>query len=126
METNDKRTHPKRLIPLKGAHLFSRIYRKGKVVGGANLALYVLPHSDRTGTLLGITVSKKRGNAVKRNRVKRWIREAYREYLPVLKNGKMIVIVAKQPAVTAGYAVLREELEELLGKATLLDVEKNG
>ena len=123
MEQSDKRPRAVRLTPLKGAHLFSRVYRKGKSVSGPYLALYVLPYQDRSKTLLGITVSKKRGNAVKRNRVKRWIREAYREYLPVLKKGKMIVIVAKQPAVTAGYAVLREELEELLGKATLLDAE---
>ena len=112
------------LVPLKGAHLFSRAYRKGKLFGGSCLAVYVLPGRDASRTLLGITVSKKRGNAVMRNRVKRWIREAYRELLPVLKKGKIIVIVAKQPAVTAGYAVLREELEELLGKATLLDAEQ--
>ena len=88
------------------------------------MALYILSGKDPAKTLLGITVSKKRGNAVVRNRAKRWIREACREFLPVLKKGKIIVIVAKQPAITAGYAVLREELEELLGKATLLDVER--
>ena len=68
-----------RLVPLKGAHLFSRAYRKGKVYGGPNLAVYVLPGREASVTPLGITVSKKRGNAVRRNRVKRWIREAYRD-----------------------------------------------
>ena len=111
----------RKLHPVKGAHWFSRAYRKGQVYAGRHLVLYVLPAHDKTRTLLGITVSKKRGKAVVRNRVKRWIRESYRRYLPVLKNGKIIVIVAKQPAITAGFAVLSEEVGYLLGKATLLD-----
>ena len=112
-----------RLMPLKGAHLFSRAYRKGRSFSGGCMVLYVIHGRNASASLLGITVSRKRGNAVARNRVKRWIREAYRGFLPVLKKGRIIVIVAKQPAVTAGYAVLRDELEELLGKAALLDAQ---
>ena len=112
-----------KLRPVKGAHWFSKAYRKGKAYAGQNLVLYVLPSRDKTRTLLGITVSKKRGHAVVRNRVKRWIREAFRRYLPVLKNGYIIVVVAKQPAVNAGFAVLSAEVGSLLGKATLLDEE---
>lgn len=113
----------RRLYPLKGAHWFSRAYRKGRAYAGPNVVLYVLPGRDRTRTLLGITVSKKRGKAVTRNRVKRLLREAYRRYLPVLKNGNVIVIVAKQPAVAAGLSVLSAEVGGLLGKAALLDEE---
>lgn len=110
-----------RLTPVKGSRWFSRAYHKGKSYNGTYFAMYVIRGKEKDRTLLGITVSKKRGKAVMRNRVKRWIREAYRTYLPVLKNGYIIVIVAKQPAVTAGLAVLREELGSLLGRATLLD-----
>ena len=104
-----------RLMPLKGAHLFSRAYRKGRSFSGGCMVLYVIHGRNASASLLGITVSRKR--------VKRWIREAYRGFMPVLKKGRIIVIVAKQPAVTAGYAVLRDELEELLGKAALLDAQ---
>lgn len=110
-----------KLYPLKKNHLFSRAYRKGKWVSSSTMVMYVLQGREKDRTLLGITVSKKRGKAVVRNRVKRLIREAYRYYLPNLKNGKLIVIVAKQPAVTAKYTVIRDEMGYLLGKATLLE-----
>ncbi len=111
----------KKLHPLKQNHLFARAYRKGRAYASSAMVLYVLPGRDRSRTLLGITVSKKRGTAVARNRVKRRLREAYRYYLPDLRNGKILVIVARQPAVSADYAVLREELGILLNRASLLE-----
>jgi len=113
-----------KLYPLKLNHLFTRAYRKGKSFGSSTMVLYVLSGRDRDRTLLGITVSKKRGKAVVRNRVNRHLREAYRYYLPNIKNGKLIVIVAKQPAVGADFTVIRDEMGYLLGKATLLEDSK--
>lgn len=111
----------KKLYPLKQNHLFSRAYHKGKGFSSSTLAMYVLPGRDKSRTLLGITVSKKRGNAVVRNRVKRRLREAYRSYLPDLKNGRILVLVAKQAAVTAEYARLQNDLGYMLHKAALLE-----
>lgn len=110
----------KKLHPLKQNHLFARAYHKGKCYATSTLVLYVLPGRDRTRTLLGITVSKKRGKAVVRNRIKRRLREAYRSYLPQLVDGKVLVLVARQPAVTEDYARLREDLGRLLGRASML------
>lgn len=110
----------KKLYPLKQSHLFSRAYRKGKGYNSPSLALYVLPGRDKSRTFLGITVSKKRGNAVTRNRVKRRLREAYRFYLPDLKDGCLLVLVARQSAVQASFSDLRDELGVLLSRASLL------
>jgi len=71
---------------LKEHHIFSRAYVKGRSSSRKNIAVYAFPSSflrktektDRNATSLGITVSKKLGNAVERNRAKRLIREAYR------------------------------------------------
>jgi ribonuclease P protein component len=113
-----------KLYPLKKNHLFSRAYRKGKGFSSSTMVLYVLKNREKDRSLLGLTVSKKRGKAVVRNRIKRLMREAFRFYLPILKNGYLIVIVAKQPASTAELTVIREEMGELLGKATLLEDSK--
>ncbi len=110
----------KKLYALKQNHLFSRAYHKGKGFSARTLALYVLPGKDKSRTLLGLTVSKKRGNAVTRNRIKRRLREAYRAYLPSLPNGKILVLVARQSAADASFAQLSEDLGLLLSRAGLL------
>ncbi len=105
---------------LKENHLFARAYRKGRCFSGRYIALYILKNTDRTSKKFGITVSKNRGNAVKRNRCKRIIREAYRVFHPFIKDGFVIVIVARQPCVEAHVSVVTSELESLLEKAALL------
>ena len=109
-----------KIIPIKENHLFSKVYAKGKKTSEKNIAVYVLKNYDKNQTKLGITVSKSRGNAVKRNRTKRVIREAYRVFHPFIKEGFIIVIVARQPCVTAPVSVVTSELEGLLSKAALL------
>lgn len=93
----------KKLYPLCENHLFSKAYRKGKSDAGKYTAVYVLKnYTKRTAgapqTMLGITVNKKLGKAVKRSRVKRIIRAAYRECMPMLKPGYIIVIAARTAA----------------------------
>ena len=68
-------------------------------------------------TRLGITVSKKIGNAVKRNRVKRLIREFFRLYKAFFPNSYDVVLAAKKGAYGLEFWKIREELGEiLLGK----------
>jgi ribonuclease P protein component len=61
---------------------------------------------------LGITVSKKIGNAVQRNRVKRLIREFFRLHRDQFPKGFDIVIAAKRNAISINYSDLTEELSE--------------
>ncbi len=110
----------RKVLSLKENHLFAKSYRKGRCFSGKYIAVYVLKNYDKNQTKLGITVSKSRGNAVKRNRTKRVIREAYRVFHPFIKEGYIIVIVARQPCVTAPVSVVTSELEGLLSKAALL------
>ncbi len=107
-------------MTLKENHLFSRAYRKGRCFSGKYIALYILRNADKNQNKLGITVSKNRGNAVKRNRTKRIIREAYRTFHPFIKVGHIFVIVARQPCVDAHLSVVTSELEQLFVKAALL------
>ena len=110
----------RRVKSLKENHLFSRAYRKGRCFSGKYIALYILKNQIKTENKLGITVSKNRGNAVTRNRIKRVIREAYRVFHPFIKEGNILVIVARQPCAEAHVSVVTSELEALLEKAALL------
>lgn len=70
---------------------------------------------------LGIAVPKKIGSAVTRNRIKRRLREGWRELLPDVSPGADYVLLVRSPLAEAaegrGPEWLRERLEEVLGKA---------
>jgi ribonuclease P protein component len=65
---------------------------------------------------VGITVSRKVGNAVIRNRVKRWLREAIRHEREGLEGLWDVVFIAHPSAAGAGAAVLRAQVRDALGR----------
>ncbi len=73
---------------------FRRIYARGKSFVAPALVTYVMKNRFNK-VRVGITTSKKIGNAVKRNRSRRVIRAAYREIAPAVKDGYDIIFVAR-------------------------------
>ena len=90
---------------LKKNYEFHRLYRKGKTAATPFLVLYA-KGSRRPGNRVGFTVSTKLGKAVKRNRVRRRLREIYRLNEQRIVRGTDLVVVARGRAVTATYRQL--------------------
>jgi ribonuclease P protein component len=87
--------------------------RGARLYAGEVLVLYKGAGADRAR--IGITVSSKVANAVGRNRVKRWVREAFREIqgdLPPVD----LVVIARAGALTMGLAGARRALTSARGK----------
>lgn len=70
---------------------------------------------------LGLSVSKKVGNAVTRNVVRRRLREAFHAALPRMSGASDFVVSARPPAADASFLELREELLRALRKLGRLD-----
>jgi ribonuclease P protein component len=66
------------------------------------------------GPVLGVTVSRKVGTAVERNRVKRRIREWFRHNRAVLPGSAVLVVIARRGAAQIGAAETERELGSLL------------
>ena len=83
-----------KVITLKRNGDFRRVYGRGKALSSPVLVVYYL--KNRAGVCrIGITTSKKIGNAVERNRSRRVIREGVRAVLPRIKPGYDFVFVAR-------------------------------
>lgn len=109
----------KRAGTLKKNFEFRRVYSKGRSSVSPLLVVYCRP--NRLGrNRLGITVGTRLGNAVRRNRVRRRLREIYRLSQPRLRQGFDIVLVGRVRAVPASYWELSRAYERLCRKLGLL------
>ena len=108
---------------LKLNHIFRRLYSTS---GQANSIMVLYARKNRTGTnRVGITVSKKLGHAVVRNRVRRRLREAYRLNEEMFQPGWDIVVVARSRCISASFQDIVSAYLTLAAKAGILRPDGN-
>ena len=103
---------------------FERVYREGRSHASRHLVVYAFPRSDdETEPRLGISVGRKLGGAVERNRIKRLLRDAFWAGAGELAPGHDFVIVARpaagELARDGGEAAIEEALRSVLVEAGL-------
>ena len=104
---------------LKLNHIFRRLYA---TPGHANSYLVLYARKNRSATnRVGVTVSKKLGCAVVRNRIRRRLREAYRLNEDKFQPGWDIVVVARSRCLKAEFTKLCEAYLTLAAKAGILE-----
>ena len=107
---------------LKLNHIFRRLYATS---GFANPFLVLYAKRNRTdGNRVGITVGKKLGHAVVRNRVRRRLREVYRLNEDRFAPGWDLVVVARSRCIRARFSELQNAYLSLAEKAGLLRQEE--
>ena len=118
-------------IAIKENHLYQKAYRQGSRAVGKTVAVYVLrdfaakrlkkenPQKVFVNRL-GLSVSKKIGSAVERNRAKRIIRAAYDPIKPNLKTGYLIVISAREAIRGEKSTDVEQELARAFSSLNML------
>lgn len=109
---------------LKENHLFRRLYARGSSAANRCLVLYCRKNGSQTNRI-GLTVSKKLGHAVTRNRVRRRLREIYRLNEERFAAGYDIVVVARSRACEASFSELSAAYLALAKRLGLLRTEES-
>lgn len=100
---------------LKKSAAFAYVYRKGEKASARDLLL--LSAKSKEGLKIGLSVSKKVGNAVTRNRVKRLLREAIRPLTDRIDDGFMYVIVAYPSIAEKDFFSVSKSVEQAFSRA---------
>ena len=115
---------------IKEHHLYSKTFQKGKRYSGRYLSVFVLRDwaakrlmkenpEKKYYNRFGVSVTKKVGGAVQRNRVKRILRAGYRAVEPDLKTGFLIVISPRDGILNAKSTDVERELRRGFSKMEL-------
>lgn len=106
----------KQTQPLRMNYEFSRVYNKGRFLAGRHVVLHYLRRPGNTNRL-GVTASRKIKGSVRRNRIKRLLRESYRLMEDRLMPGYDLILVGRDTADQPDYCVISQEVSNLLQRS---------
>ncbi|WP_246944317.1 ribonuclease P protein component [Bacillus pinisoli] len=99
---------------------FQAVFQKGASTANRQFVIYVKDQPNQSSFRIGLSVSKKIGNAVVRNRIKRLIRQVMFEFKDSIKEGKDLVIIARKPTADMDYHEVKSSLEHVCKRAKIL------
>ncbi len=104
-------------IRLKKEKDFDLVFKKGKRLFSYKLSLQYLPSKELK---VGFAVGKKHGGSVKRNRIKRILRESFRSFEPQITQNFFFVFIPKI-SDTYDFHEIKQNMEFILKKGNFLD-----
>lgn len=112
----------KKVYRVKSESDFQSVFKSGKSTANRQFVVYVLPRENQSHFRVGISVGKKLGNAVVRNRVKRKIRQAIHELDKVgaIRDDVDFIVIARAPSVDMTVQEIKQSLLHVFKLAKLL------
>nr|WP_254635206.1 ribonuclease P protein component [Paenibacillus chitinolyticus] len=99
---------------------FQKVYRYGKSAANHQFVLYYMPRRENEHFRLGISASKKIGNAVIRNRLRRVLKEIIRLNEERFPGGYDYIVIVRKPAVEMDFHEMEKSIYHVFKRAGLL------
>lgn len=99
---------------------FKKVYRRGKSVANRQFVVYSFPRRNEEPFRMGVSISKKIGNAVVRNRLKRQLKEIVRLRKDEIADGYDFIIIVRKGALSLDYHAMEKSVFHVLRRASLL------
>lgn len=99
---------------------FQQVFKSGKSFANRQFVVYCYQKENQEQFRIGLSVSKKVGNAVVRNRIKRYLRQAFLEMKDEIKQDMDYVIIARPQAATKDFHDTKKNLQHVLKVARVL------
>ncbi|MBJ6361689.1 ribonuclease P protein component [Paenibacillus sp. GCM10012307] len=112
-----------RKLRLRKRQDFNRIYRGGRSFANSQLVIYWSRKPEVEHFRMGVSVSKKLGNAVVRNRMRRVLKEIVRHNKDNIVSQIDFILIARMPSVSMTSKELEKSVLHLLRKAKLLQAQ---
>jgi ribonuclease P protein component len=104
----------KKELRIKKNKDFQIAFKNGRSFANRQFVVYVLQKEDQAFFRIGLSVSKKIGNAVMRNQIKRYIRQSVLELKGQMISGMDYVIIARKPLAEMGFFEVKKSLTHVL------------
>lgn len=99
---------------------FAKVFKHGKAAANHQFVVYVKSSPAAESFRFGVSASKKIGNAVVRNRMRRRVKEIVRRMEPMVKPHVDIVCIVRKPALELDHNALKKSIQHVFKRANLL------
>lgn len=110
----------KKKFRIKKNEEFQQVFQKGESFANRQFVIYMLNKKEQDYFRIGLSVSKKIGNAVMRNQIKRYIRQVFLELNEQVAKERDYVIIARKPASQMDYSEVKSSLIHVLKRGQAL------
>lgn len=110
----------KKAYRIKKEYEFQKVFQKGHSYANKRFVVYTIERPTNAHFRIGISVGKKIGNAVERNRIKRKIRAAIYEIQSQIKSQRDFIVIARPSAKELSMDEMQKNLIHVLKIANLI------
>lgn len=108
-----------RTYRLKRRNDFRKVFRGGTSVANRQFVLYTFKRTDGEVSRVGISISRKVGKAVVRNRIKRLIKEIVRKWMDQIHPQMDLILIARNPVVGLDYKEMESSLRHVMKRGNV-------